>query len=87
MGVSITVDPIVYAWKACNSGVPLPRTLARSAGVSVLAQSLSNAPPPILAEMVAKVDAAQAALHSFILSTLPVASETDPNDLIPEADP
>jgi hypothetical protein len=82
--MALIVDPIRFAWRVCNPGVPLPATLARTAGSSALAQSLSDARFRMTGEAPASRAAAQAALELFILSESPTHTSTgasqDPND-------
>ena len=69
--MALIVDPIRYAWNACNPRVPPPTTLTRAAGSSALAQNLSDAHSRMATNVVASAAAAQAALDLFILSSLP----------------
>lgn len=82
--MALMVDPIRFAWKVCNPGVPLPAILARVAGSSALAQSLSDVRSRMTAEVRASTAAAQAALELFILSASPTHRNTsgsgDPSD-------
>lgn len=93
------VDPIRYAWAACNGAVPFPAELMRGASASngVAGQPITEDELRSSTAMSAAADAVHAALQAFVVGDLhtvsapsPVRSpdvetETPTADLTPEA--
>ena len=86
------VDPIRYAWEACNRNVPFPAELVRGAAASSAASGSSGTEGDLLTERTAVAAVVvEAALQSFVVGdvrplTEPAAPEgphTEAEDPMP----
>jgi hypothetical protein len=78
--MSASIDPIQYAWKRCNHGVPLPSSLARHAAASHLPYPLSITSDAVVPNAVVGTDTTQAALQSYLVRELPTGFASNAGD-------
>lgn len=73
------VDPIRYAWAACNGGVPFPAELTRGASASNGVAGLPITEDDLRSTaMSAAADAVHAALQAFVVGDLRTVSAPSP---------
>jgi hypothetical protein len=65
-----TMDPIRYAWEECNLATPFPTVLAKGSASAGGSTTASSAEDETNRPLFATVDAAQAALHAFVVGDL-----------------